>query len=109
MPLPVALGAVIDQAITDRLDSATAGLVEPTVRGIVDACLPHLTELIESRFAILATSQCSGRGAPCKERHPEPRGYDSDDDGDGDGEYAAVPQRRKKPGPRGKMNRLHVS
>ncbi|KAF9236805.1 hypothetical protein BU15DRAFT_63733 [Melanogaster broomeanus] len=62
VPLPMALGVVIGQAITDRLDAATAG-------------------------------------------HPEPRGHDSDDDGDG--EYAAVPQRWKKPGPRGKMNRLH--
>lgn len=96
LPLPAALGAVLDREIAERLNAATVGLVEPTVRGIVDACIPRLTEFIESQFTTFALKNSAGSH---KASQPE-----SDSD-----EVDQVVRSRKKPGPRGKLNRLHVS
>ena len=108
LAVPAALGTVIDQVITEHLETATAGLVKPTIRGIIDACIPHLTELMESHFTLL-TAQALRKAAPCKEKNR--KSYSKSYEGDYDGNYdeAAVVGRRKKPGPRGKMNCLHVS
>ena len=108
LPLPAAVGTVIDQAITERLEAATACLVQPTVQGIIDACIPRLTELIESHFATLTPAQGSGKASPCKETTRKAHSEPCEGDYDGDNEIS-VARRRKKPGPRGKMNRLHVS
>ena len=85
LAVPAALGTVIDQVITERLETATAGLVEPTIQGIIDACIPRLTELMESHFATL-TAQALRKAAPCKEKNRKSHSkscegdYDSDDD-----------------------------
>ncbi|KAI9571093.1 hypothetical protein HD554DRAFT_2036989 [Boletus coccyginus] len=74
---------VIDQAIAEHLEAATMGLVEPTVRGIIDACVPHLTEFIESRFVTLTPSRLN---PPCKAHQccsaPHEEDYDGDNDHD---------------------------
>ena len=108
LAVPAALGTVIDQVITERLETATAGLVKSTVREIIDTCIPRLTELMESHFVTL-TAQASRKAAPCKEKNRKSHSESCEGDYDGDDDEAAVVGRRKKPGPRGKMNRLHVS
>ena len=108
LAVPVALGTVIDQVITEHLETPTAGRVEPTIRGIINACIPHLTELMESHFATL-TAQALRKAAPCKEKNRKSHSKSCEGDYDGDDDEAAVVGRQKKPGPPGKMNRLHVS
>ena len=109
-PLAVsaALGTVIDQVITERLETTTAGLVEPTIRGIINAYIPRLTELMESHFVTL-TAQASRKAAPCKGKNRKSHSKSCEGDYDSDDDEAAVVGRWKKPGPWGKMNHLHVS
>ncbi|KAI9571092.1 hypothetical protein HD554DRAFT_2169469 [Boletus coccyginus] len=81
--LPRTYQTVIDQAIAEHLEAATMGLVEPTVRGIIDACVPHLTEFIESRFVTLTPSRLN---PPCKAHQccsaPREEDYDGNNDHD---------------------------
>ncbi|KAI9455309.1 hypothetical protein HD554DRAFT_2178513 [Boletus coccyginus] len=112
--LPRALENIIGQVVSERLDATAASLVEPTVRGIVDACIPRLTDLIDSRLATQSLTPDQSRHATkCKSRanrQPEDSGEGTDGDDEMEGDvFLQTSPRRKKPGPRGKMNRLHLA
>ncbi|KAI9573727.1 hypothetical protein HD554DRAFT_2035461 [Boletus coccyginus] len=84
LPLPAALGSVIDEAIAGHLQAATARLVEPTIQGIVDACIPRLAEFMETHLVMLTPPQCLGK-VPCKgKKKTDPKSCEEDYDGDDD-------------------------
>ncbi|KAG9308787.1 hypothetical protein JVU11DRAFT_11412 [Chiua virens] len=96
LPLPEALESVIHCVVTERLDSTTTHLVDSTVRGVVDACVPHLEKFIDMKLTCLAMRNVGNSD-----------GWDGDDEDDN--EDALVLSHRKKLGTHGHMNYLHVS
>ena len=112
--LPRVLEDIMSQVVSEQLDVMAASLVKPTVRGIVDTCIPRLTDLIDSCLATESLTPSQSRCATtCKSRASwQPKdsgeGTDGDDEMEEDVFLKTFP-RRKKPGPRGKMNHLHVS
>lgn len=101
LPLPEALESIIHHAIIERLDSTTTNFIDSTVRGVVDACIPRLEEFISSKLTSITQH---------KPKYSEDReGWEGDDEDEDGALEASVLSRRKKPGPRGHMNHLHVS
>ena len=112
--LPRVLEDITSQVVSERLDVMVASLVKPTVRGIMDTCIPHLTDLIDSHFATESLTPSQSRCVTtCKSRASrQPKDSGEGTDGDDEMEedvFLKTSPRQKKPGPWGKMNRLHVS
>ncbi|KAI9567123.1 hypothetical protein HD554DRAFT_2270715 [Boletus coccyginus] len=103
-PVPTALADIIGKAVADHL---CLGLVEPTVRGVIEACVPRLAEIMESRFATQNPLPSTEGGSCPKSKNRSAESDCRGSDGDDEEEEAVPPPRRKKPGPRGKTNRLH--
>ncbi|KAG6377650.1 hypothetical protein JVT61DRAFT_14409 [Boletus reticuloceps] len=101
-PVPTALADIIGQAVAEHLSS---GIVEPTVRGIIDACVPCLAEIFENRLA--ARNLLLTTGGSCPTTSNGSAGPDAQHGSDGDDEEGVLPPQRKKSGPRGKLNHLH--
>ncbi|KAI9459519.1 hypothetical protein HD554DRAFT_2041861 [Boletus coccyginus] len=103
-PVPTALADIIGKAVADHL---CLGLVEPTVRGVIEACVPRLAEIMESRFATQNPLPSTEGGSCPKSKNRSAESDCRGSDGDDEEEEAVPPPRRKKPGPRGKTNHLH--
>ncbi|KAG6381508.1 hypothetical protein JVT61DRAFT_92 [Boletus reticuloceps] len=102
--IPDPLESIIQRTVTEQLVQSSAVLVESTVRGLVDACIPRLEDLINARITAFV------RDHPAKHSRA-PNGGSGDNGWEGDDETdqspTSPPSGRKKPGPRGHMNYLH--
>ncbi|KAG6372577.1 hypothetical protein JVT61DRAFT_7690 [Boletus reticuloceps] len=104
--IPESLVSVIQCAVMERLALNTSDLVESMVRGVVDACIPHLDELINAKLASLST-QPTPKSSRNAQGSSGGDGWEGDDEMDNGQPSASPPKGRKKPEPRGHMNHLH--
>jgi hypothetical protein len=100
-PVPTALADIIGKAVADHLSS---GLVELTIREIVEACVSHLAEIMETRFTTQNPLHSTEGGSCPKSKNCSADPSDCHgSDGDDEEEEAVLPPRWKKPGPQGKQ------
>ena len=103
--VPESLRSAIECAITEQLSLNSTQIVESTVRGVLDACIPRLEAFLDAK----ATSIGSERAAKGSHTQVDSKagGWEGDDETDKD-QPQNHPKGRKKPGPRGHKNFLHV-
>ena len=108
--IPTSLESTIQHTIMDWLSSNSIQIVKSTVHGEVDACIPHLEELIDTKIASLSSKQTSKGSRPCSciPLGSGDDGWEGDAELDEDKPLVSSPKGRKKAVPRGHMNHLHV-
>ena len=100
MRIPESFESVIQHTVMEWLILDSTELVQAAVSGVVDACIPHLVELIGAKIASFASD--------CTKGSCTPSGCGNDGlEGDNE-DKSPSPKDRKKPGPRGHRNHLHV-
>ena len=103
--VPESLRSVIECAITEQLSLNSTQIVESTVRGVLDTCIPRLEAFFDAKVASLGSER--GAKGSRTQWHSEADGWEGDDETDKD-QPQNHPKGRKKPGPRGHKNFLHV-
>ena len=68
MQIPESFESVIQCTVMERLTLDSTELVQAAVSGVVDACIPHLVELIDAKIASFASDRTKGSHTPsgCK-------------------------------------------
>jgi len=100
LQIPESFESVIQRTVMERLTLNSAEFIHATVSGVVDACVPRLVELIDAKITSLVSDRTKG-SRTC--------GGSGNDGWEGDNEDKSLsPKARRKPGPRGHMNYLHV-
>ena len=100
MRIPESFESVIQRTVMERLTLNSTELVQAAVSGVVDACIPRLVELIVAKIASFASDRTQGSRTPL--------GCGNDGWEDDNEDKSPSPKGRKKPGPHGHRNHLHV-
>lgn len=98
--IPDSFNSIIQRTVMERLTLNSSEFVQATVSGVINGCIPRLEELINAKIASLTSDRIIGS------RAAEGSGNDGWE-GDNEDE-SPLPKARKRPGPRGHMNHLHV-
>ena len=100
LQIPDSFESVIQRTVMERLTLNSTELVQAAVSGVVDACIPRLVELIDAKIASFASDRIQGSRTPSGCGNDGWEGDNKDE--------SPSPKGRRKPGPRGHMNHLHV-
>ena len=108
--IPTSLESIIQHTVMDWLSLNSIQIVESVVHGVVDACIPRLEELIDVKIASLSSQQTSKGSHPCSHipLGSGDDGWEGDAESDEDESLVSSPKGRKKAGPCGHMNHLHI-
>lgn len=105
-PVSTALADITGKAVADHL---CLGLVKLTVQGVIKACVPYLTEIMESHF-VTQNPLFSIKGGSCpKSTNHSTKSDCHESDGSNEEEKAVPSPRQKKPRSWEKTNHLHMS
>ena len=106
LQVPESLQSVIERAVTEQLSLNSNQIVDSTVRGVLDACIPRLEAFIDAKVTSVGSKRTT-KGSRVTRVDSEGDGWEGDDETVED-QLQNHSKGRKKPGPRGHKNFLHV-
>ncbi|KAI9457282.1 hypothetical protein HD554DRAFT_2177765 [Boletus coccyginus] len=101
LQIPESLDSIIQYTVMELLTLNSSEFVQATVSGVVNGCIPHLKELINTKIASLTSDHTIGSRTAEGSRN---NGWEGDNE-----DELPLPKARKRPGPHSHMNRLHLA